>query len=156
MKTRFLYILALASALGLNSGCQLAPGTTASSIAAQIFTPANIAQAATDTITIGGPFIIANNPSYSAAAQGLADAFYALAASNPSTVTGADVQAAVGKTTFSTADQKLISGLIVGALGIYERDFAAKLPGLKPNYALFAKAVGDGIEGALGKPPATS
>lgn len=130
------------------SGCQ-----TGSTTAAQVFTPDHIAQATQDAIGLGGTAFLANNPSYLPTVQAAADAFAAIVASNPAAFTTADVQSVLSKTKTDAKQQAQLAAIIGGALGIFERDFATNLPTLKPNYALFVKAVANGLNGALGKPP---
>ncbi len=140
-------IILASLALGL-TGCATT-GTTVSSI----LTPAKIAQGTTDVLSAVGAAVLANNPSYTGEVQAAADVFAALAASNPGALTGADVTNALSKSTIPSATQKAISAGAVLALGIYERDFAANQPTLKPDYAMFATAIANGLLGALGKPP---
>ncbi len=130
-----------------------ATATTAAGPLAGLVTPANLAAATTDTNSAVGATVLAKNPSYTAEVQAAADAFAALAASNLTILTGADVTATLAKTGISATTQQALASGITIALGIYERDFSAKLPTLKPDYSLFVKAIANGLLGALGKPP---
>jgi hypothetical protein len=158
MKTKIitLPLLAIACSLVACTGCQFFDPSTASGSAttiASIFTPQKIASATTDVIGLTTTAVLANNPTYVDEVQSVADAFVALAASNPSVVTTADIQAVLAKTKLSPQRQAFWSAITGGALGVFERNFADNLPTLKPQYNLYVKAVANGLLGALGKPP---
>ena len=134
------------------TGCATAPSST--SITAQIFTPANIAAATKDSLTIAASLFLHNNPSYSGEVRAAADAFTALAVASPSSLTTGDISATLAKTSLPSTDQEAIALAVSASLTIYQNDFATKLPGLKPQYAAFAQAIADGLNGALPSPAA--
>ena len=140
-------------ALAIVAGCQLPNGATPATVTAQIFTPANIAQGTTDIVQAAATAVLAKNPSYLGEVQAVDDALTAMITTNPFVVTTADLQAVLAKTSLTPASQGQWAAILGGALGIFERNFATNLPTLKPNYLLYVKAVANGLNGALGKPP---
>lgn len=153
MKT-ILSIALVSLALAL-SGCATAPAGTPS-VASQVFTPANIAAATKDSLTIATTMFLSKNPTYAPEIRAAADVFTALAATNPSVITAGDISAALGNTSISKQTQADITAAASVALQIFEANFSKNLPGLKPQYALFAKAIADGLNGALPSPVASA
>ena len=147
MKKFALSVIVLALSL---AGCKT---TGTSSITTQItsqLTPQTLAKGAQDVLAAGGSAILAKNPSYTADVSAAADVFTAIATSNPAALSGADVEAALSKSSVSAANQKAIAVYVNAALGLYESDFKISFPALQPNYALFATAIANGLNVASG------
>lgn len=138
---KLLPIAIISLVAGLFSGCQ----------SIQI-TPAQLASATQQGITVAGQLFLARNPSYTAEVQAAADAFTALAASNPAAITPADINAALAKTSISAKTQADISAGAILALSLFETNFKINLPSLPTNYALFANAVAAGLNAAIPHP----
>jgi len=149
---------ALCAAVSFTTGCVSngTPGsTTTSSALSQIeaqVTPTTLAKAAQDVISAVGAGILQKNPKYSGDVSAAADVFTAIATSNPGALTGADITAALASTNISAANQQTISTYAGSALALYESDFKINFPALKPNYALFATALANGLNVASGNP----
>ena len=138
---KLLPIAIISLVAGLFAGCQ----------SIQI-TPAQLASATQQGITVAGQLFLARNPSYTAEVQAAADAFMALAASNPAAITPADINAALAKTSISAKTQADISAGAILALSLFETNFKINLPSLPTNYALFANAVAAGLNAAIPHP----
>lgn len=138
---KLLPIAIISLVAGLFAGCQ----------SIQI-TPAQLASATQQGITVAGQLFLARNPSYTAEVQAAADAFTALAASNPAAITPADINAALAKTSISAKTQADISAGAILALSLFETNFKINLPSLPTNYALFANAVAAGLNAAIPHP----
>jgi hypothetical protein len=90
------------------------------------------------------------NPGYKNELKAAGDTLLALAASNPATLTGADVSAYLGNTSLSGVTQNEISNEVTGALAVYEAAFNFSFPTVKVNYAIFLDAVANGLYAASG------
>ena len=144
----FCALLLVGMAGGLTA-CQ--SGTTLSSVTSQI-TPTTLAKGAQDVLAAGGAAILAKNPAYVTEVAAAADVFTAIAASNPASLTSADVSAALKPTSISPANQTAIATYAGAALALYTSDFSISFPKLKPDYALFATAIANGLNVAAGFP----
>lgn len=118
-----------------------------------VVTPAQqtIANAVEDAISIGLVPVLTKNESYVPAVQGIAAA---LGVFSGSTLTPADVDAFLAKTTLSPEDAKTVAGLVNAAWAAYAKHYAQQLgASIRPDVKLFLGAVADGITAACAAVP---
>lgn len=112
-----------------------------------------IADAVEDAISIGLVPVLAKNPSYLGAANTVA---LGLGSFSGDTITPADVAAFLNKTTLTSADQRIVAGVVNAAWGIYVKRYAAIAgASTRPDVKLFLTAVSNGIKSAVAAAPAS-
>lgn len=149
LTSSFLFVLLLL----FTSGCStlFSPGTSTQIVQA-VENPNNIAKAVQGGVHIAATaFLARNGVKYGAEVQAAADAFTALAASNPSSLTGDDIAAALKGTGISVSTQTEIASYATSGLGEFLTDFQVSFPTLKPNIAIYLQAVANGLNLAAGK-----
>ena len=133
------------------SACSAFNTTQTSAAVQAIENPNNIAKAAQDVVQASATAFLAKNPSYAGDVTAAADAFTALASSNPSLITSADIAAVLSKTSIKASTQAQIVSYASSALGVFLSDFEANFPTLKPNYSIYLIAVANGLNVAQGR-----
>jgi hypothetical protein len=144
----FIALIALAVLL---SGCQSTSQTSAASAAMK--NPNNQAKAVQDTIAAVLTPVLAKNPSYAPTCLAAGNVLAAIAASDPSQLTAADLVAAVSKIpNVPTGQAQEVAQYLVSALGAFQNDFGVQFPELKPPYKLFLTAAANGLFIPTGRP----
>jgi len=142
-------LLALCSLLFALSSCATATAPGAATTSQQ-----TIANAVEDAISIGLVPVLTKNAGYVPAAQGVAAALGTFAGA---TLTPADVDAFLAKTTLAPADAKVVAGVVNAAWAVYEKRYAQQVgASVRPDVKLFLAAVADGITAACAAVPAAA
>jgi hypothetical protein len=129
--------------------------STTTAVKAALENPNNEAKAVQDSVAGAASLVLANNPTYANEFSSVANILVATAASNPSTLTAADLTGAVSKVKI---DGKAIpanraqqySQLLITALGAFKNDFQVSFPTIDPPYVLFLDAAANGLLIATG------
>jgi hypothetical protein len=134
--------------------CALSAGCVAVSDSGNVTTrQQTIANAVTDALSIGLVPVLGKNPSYLPAAKAVAAS---LGSFSGTTITPADVDAFLGKTSLADADKKAVAGVVNAAWGVYTRRYQQQVGvNLRPDVRLFLSAVADGIMAACAAVPPT-
>jgi hypothetical protein len=109
-----------------------------------------VANAVEDALSVGLVPVLANNP---AIVPEVAAAAKLLRAATAATFTPADVDGLVARLKLSPADARLVAGLLNAAWSTYQRRYAEQVGQVRPDVALFTRAVANGIERAVAAVP---
>lgn len=147
MKTKLpLLLAALFCALLLLPSCSSLATAGAVSPSQQ-----TVANAVEDAISIGLVPVLTKNPSYVPAAQAAAAALGTFAGA---TLSPADVDGFLAKTSLAPADAKVVAGVINAAWAVYSKRYSATVSAnVRPDVKLFLAAVADGITAACAAVP---
>lgn len=130
----------------LLSGCVSSSSTVSVSDRQQ-----TIANAVEDTLSIGLVPVLTKNPSYLAAAEGIASA---LGTFSGDTITPADVDAFLAKTSLAPEDARAVAGIVNAAWATYQKRYAAQVSAsVRPDVKLFLSAISNGIHAAVAATP---
>ena len=109
------------------------------------------ANAVEDVLSVGLVPVLTKNASYIPAAQSIA---VALGTFTGTTLTPADVDAFLAKTSLAPADARQVAGIVNAAWAIYQKRYAATVAaGVRPDVQLFLAAVSNGITAAIAAVP---
>ena len=112
-----------------------------------------VANAVEDILSVGLVPILSKNASYIPAAQAIA---VSLGTFSGTTLTPADVNAFLAKTTLSPEDAKAVAGIVNAAYDVFQRRYAQQVgTSLRPDLKLFLQAVSNGINNAIAAVPKT-
>lgn len=145
---RLLPIALCAVALLAGTACT---ATSKATVTAAVKNPNNEAKVVQDAVAFAVTPVLANNPTYATEASSIADILAAIAASNPSALTAADLAGAVSKVNgIPAARATQYSQYLISALGIFQNDFQVSFPTIDPPYVLFLEAAANGLYEATG------
>jgi len=114
---------------------------------APTLTQVAIANAVEDAISIGLAPVLSKNPDYRQAATALAAT---LGTFTGDTITPADLNAVLAKTSLSAADQKAVSGIVSAAWQVFAKRYAERVSAsTRPDVKIFLAAVSEGIKAAV-------
>lgn len=151
-KTSVIVLFACLMAATMGTTACNAP-TSSNATVVKLENPNNIAQVVQGGVKLAGQRFLLKNPNYKTEVVAAADALVLVAAGNPSTLTAADIQAALANPNLgiSASTQLEISGDLTTTLDLFEVTFALQFPGLKPDYAIYLDAVANGLYAAGGQ-----
>ena len=122
-------------------------GCTTSAPVAPSQTQVAIANAVEDAISIGLAPVLSKNPDYRQAASALAAT---LGSFTGTTITPADINAVLAKTSLPIVDQKAISGVVTAAWQVFAKRYAERVSAsTRPDVKIFLAAVSEGIKSAV-------
>jgi hypothetical protein len=146
MKTLCYFTVPICFLLTCIAGCVSTPEPSVPTATQQ-----TIAAAVEDAISIGLVPVLTKNPSYIGAAQTVALGLGSFAGD---TITPADVEAFLGKTSLAEDDRKVVAGIVNAAWGVYTRRYAQHVgASTRPDVKLFLGAVSNGIKMAVAATP---
>lgn len=109
------------------------------------------ADAVEDLIAVGLVPVLSKNPTYLPVAKGVASALGTFAGSS---LTPADVDAFLAKTTLKDEDKRTVAGIVNAAWATYQKRYAQQVgESIRPDVKLFLGAVSNGIESAIAAVP---
>lgn len=109
------------------------------------------ANAAEDILASGLVLVFAKNPSYVPEARTISAA---LAVSTSTTLAPDDIAAALAKTSLKPEDARMVAAVVASAWDTYQRRYAEQVSkSVRPDVALFLRAVSAGIDRAIANTP---